>query len=223
MSQNFLKLNENKTEFIVFGTTVQLSKLKLSTLAVGDSSVNLSSKVRNLGAIFDNKIKLISHVNTVCQKAHNQLRNIGKIQKYLSQDTKEIIVHAFVTTRLDYLNSLLYGMPDYIIKRLQRLLNAAARIITNLGKYDHITDAMKKLHWLPIESRIQYKVLVLVHACVHNIAPPYLSSLLTSYVPSREMRSSGKLILHQPIPNMVTYGKRSFAYGGPRLWNNLDI
>ena len=137
MSQNFLKLNENKTEFIVFGTTVQLSKLKLSTLAVGDSSVNLSSKVRNLGAIFDNKMKLISHVNTVCQKAHNQLRNIGKIQKYLSQDTKEIIVHAFVTTRLDYLNSLLYGMPDYIIKRLQRLLNAAARIITNLGKYDH--------------------------------------------------------------------------------------
>ena len=114
-------------------------------------------------------------------------------------------------------------MPDYIIKRLQRLLNAAARIITNLGKYDHITDAMKKLHWLPIESRIQYKVLVFVHACVHNIAPPYLSSLLTSYVPSREMRSSGKLILHQSIPNMVTYGKRSFAYGGPRLWNNLDI
>ena len=90
-------------------------------------------------------------------------------------------------------------MPDYI--RLQRLLNAAARIITNLGKYDHITDAMKQLHWLPIESRIQYKVLVLVHACVHNIAPPYLSSLFTSYVPSREMRSSGKLILHQPIPN----------------------
>ena len=132
-------------------------------------------------------------------------------------------MHAFVTTRLDDLNSLLYGMPDYIIKRLQRLLNAAARIITNLRKYDHITDAMKKLHWLPIESRIHYKVLVLVHACVHNISPPYLSSILTSYVPSREMRSSGKLNLHQPITNMVTYGKRSFAYGGPRLWNNLDI
>ena len=65
---------------------------------------------------------------------------------------------------------------------------------------------MKKLHWLPIESRIQYKVLVLVHACVHNIAPPYLSILLTRYVPSRGMWSSGKLILHQPIPNMVTYG-----------------
>ena len=88
--------------------------------------MNLSSRVRNLGAIFDNEMKLISRVNTVCQKAHNKLRNIDKIQKYLSQETKEIIVHAFVTTILDYLNSLLYGMPDYIIKRLQRLLNAAA-------------------------------------------------------------------------------------------------
>ena len=97
----------------------------------------------------------------------------------------------FVTTKLDYLNSLLYGRSDYIIKRLPRPLNAGARIVTNLGKYDHITDAMKNLHWLPIESRIQYKVLVLVHACVHNVAPPYLSSQLTSYVPSREMRSSG--------------------------------
>ena len=80
MSQNFLKFNENKTEFIVFGTTVQLSKLKLLTLVVGDSCVKLSCKVRNLGAI-------TSHVNTVSQKAHNQLRNIGKIQKYLSQET----------------------------------------------------------------------------------------------------------------------------------------
>ena len=123
-------------------------------------------------------------------------------------------MHAFVTTKLYYFYSLFYGMPDYIVKRLQRLLNAAARIITNLGKYDHITDTIKKIHWLPIESRIQYKVLVLVHACVHNIVPPYLSNLLTSYVPSREMRSSGKQILHQPIPNMVTYGERSFAYGG---------
>ena len=83
---------------------------------------------------------------------------------------------------------------------------------------------MKKLHWLPIESCIQYKVSVLVHECVHNVTPPYLSSLLTSYVPSREMQSSGQLMLHQPIPNMVTYGKRSFAYSGPRIsWNNLDI
>ena len=113
-------------------------------------------------------------------------------------------------------------MPDYTIKRLQRLLNAAARIVTNLGKYYHITDAMKKLHWLPIESSIQYTVLILVHACVYNVTPMYRSYLLTSYVPSREIRSSGQLILHQPIPNMATHGKRSFAYGGPRLWNNLN-
>ena len=91
-------------------------------------------------------MKLTSHVNNVYLKTHNQLRNIGKIRKYLSQETKEIFVHAFVTTRLDYLNNILYGMSDYIIMRLQTLLNAAARIVTNLGKYYHMTDAMKKLH-----------------------------------------------------------------------------
>ena len=90
-------------------------------------------------------------------------------------------------------------------------------------QYYHITDAMKKLHWLPVESRIQYKVFVLMHACVHNVAPPYLSNLLTSYVPSREMRSSGQLILHQPISNMVTYGQRSFTYGAPLLWITLHF
>ena len=111
MSPNFLKLNENKTEFIVFGTMIQLSKLKTSTLVVGDSCVNLSSKVRNLGAIFYNKMKHSRHINAICQKAHNQFRNIGKIQNYLSQETKEIIVRAFVTTRLDYLSSILKGMP----------------------------------------------------------------------------------------------------------------
>ena len=80
------------------GSTIKIENIDISS----ETCVNLSSKARNLGAIFDKKMKLICHVNTVCQKVHHQLRNIGKIQKYLSQDTKEIIVHAFVTTRLDY-------------------------------------------------------------------------------------------------------------------------
>ena len=106
------------------------STIKTSTEVVGDSCVKLSSKVRNLGTFFDNQIKLTNHVNTVFQKAHNQGRNICKILKYLSQATKEIIVHAFVTTRLDY--SIVYEMHDYIITRIQALLNAADRIVTTM-------------------------------------------------------------------------------------------
>ena len=93
-------------------------------------------------------------------------------------------------------SKILNNIPVFIMFMIYVNRTVSSAFFTNLGKYDHITDAMKKLHWLPIESRIQYKVLVLVHACVHNIDPPHLSSLLTSYVPLIEMRSSGKLILH---------------------------
>ena len=161
-----------------------VNEVRPSTL--NDSCVKLSSNVQNLGAISDNKMKLTNHVNTVCQKARNPMRNISKITKYLSQRTKKIIAHALDITRFDYLYSLLHGNPS-IITRLQRLSNAAARIVTNPGLYDHITDAMKQLHWLPVESCIQYKVLVLVHACVNNAAPPYLSNLISNHVPSREI------------------------------------
>ena len=99
-------------------TNGYLKKINMQTslIVLGDSCVKFSTKVRKPGAILDNKMKFTSHVNTVCQKAHNQLPNIGQILKYSSQETKKIIVHAFVTTRLDYLNSLLCGMPEYIIK-----------------------------------------------------------------------------------------------------------
>ena len=142
-------------------------------------------------------MRLTNHVNIACQKAYNQLPNNGKIRKYLSQDTKKEILHAFVITRLDYLNRFLYGMSAYIITRLQILLNAAARIVTNLGKYDHITDAMKNLHWLQVES--------LVHAYVNMVAPPYLSYLLTSYVPMREMLSTGRMVLSMWWSKIMEY------------------
>ena len=74
------------------------------------------------------------------------------------------------------------------------------------------------LHWLPVGSRMQYNVLVLVHACVNNVALSYLSILLTRCVPSNEIRMSGQLIFYQPIPNMMRYyGERSQLYGGPKM------
>ena len=120
-------------------------------------------------------------------------------------------MHAFATIRLDYLNSLLYGMPDYIIKRLQRIKRSCQKCHKSrkLWSY-HWCD--EKPHWLPIASSIKCWFW-----CMH------VYIILTSYVPSREMRSSGLLILHQPVLNMAAYGMRLFAYGGPILWNNFDI
>ena len=88
------------------------------------------------------------------------------------------MVHAFVTSRMDYCNSILYGASAVHIRPLQNVFNAAARLIIHKGKYDRITAAIRdSLHWLPVQQRTEYKICVLVYKCLHQAAPIYLSEL----------------------------------------------
>ena len=145
-----LLLNDDKTEFLVIGTRQQLNKLNPPVLHVGDDTIDPSVKVRNLGTILDNSISMDAHINQVCKAAFHHIHNIRRVSKDLSQECLKTLIHAFVTSRLDYCNSLLYGLPKYQISKLQRVQNTAARLITNTRKYDHITPALYSLHWLPV-------------------------------------------------------------------------
>ena len=107
----------------------------------------------------------------------------------------EILVHAFVSSRLDYCNSLLHGSPKYVPQKLQRAQNAAARLIKLSRKYDHITPHLMDLHWLPIEYRIQFKILLLTYKTLNGLAPSYLSDLLQRYAPVRNLRSFSAFLL----------------------------
>lgn len=100
--------------------------------------------------------------------------------------------------------------------------NNAARLVLQRSKSCHVTPLLQQLHWLPIEQRIKYKILLLVFKCLHNKAPVYLSSLLTIYTPPRSLRSVGQQLLHIP-PSHKKYGDRSFTVSGPKLWNSLPI
>lgn len=113
-----LLLNNDKTEFLVIGTRQQVNKLSPSVLHVGDHTIDPSVNVRNLGSIFDNSISMDSHINQVCKTAFYHIHNIRRISKYFSQESLKTLVHAFVTSRLDYCNSLLYGLPKYHISKL---------------------------------------------------------------------------------------------------------
>ena len=141
-----LKFNDTKTEFIIIGTRQQLAKVEIPSVKVGTADIAPLTSIRNLGAWFDDKMSMNDHINKTCRKAFRGLYNIRQIRKFLSTDTTKILVHAFVTSHLDYCNSLLFGLPAYQQERLQKVLNAAARVICFIPKYDHITPSLIKLH-----------------------------------------------------------------------------
>ena len=216
-----LKINDCKTEFILIGTKKQQEKVSSMKIKVGKSNIPPSKQARNTGVIFDSNTSMIPHVNQICKIGYHQLARIRQIRKYLSNDTAATLVHSFVTSSMDYCNSLLYGCAKNFTDKLQRLQNCAARVVTNTHKYQHITPVLKELHWLPVVSRINYKVALLTYKSIHGQAPDYLCNLITPYVPPRSLRSGEQNLLRVPRTNTKTLGTRSFSYAAPTVWNSL--
>ena len=141
---------------------------------------------------------IYGHVNNLCRTDSLAIRNIGRIRKYLDQPSTERLVHAFVSSKLDYCNSVFYGLPAKQLSKLQRLQNSAARLVTKAQRRDHITPVLRQLHWLPINQRIVFKVLHITFKIINGYAPSYLSSSLESYKPKRALRN---YIRRQSISN----------------------
>ena len=161
--------------------------------------------------------------NNVCKSSFYHLRNIARIRKYLWFKSAETLVHAFITSKLDYWNSPFHGLPKYLLKNLQYVQNAAARIITCWRKYDHITPIFTDLHWPPIEERIQFKVLLQTYKALNGMAPTYLKEMIPRYEPKRTLRSSSAYLLKQESFKLLSHGKRAFAISAPQLWNSMPI
>ncbi len=139
----------------------------------------------------------------------------------LTVSDAEKLVHAFVTSRLDYCNALLGGCPASSINKLQIVQNTAARVLTRSRKYDHITSILQSLHWLPMKFRISYKILLLAYKALNDLAPAYLTNLLSRYSPTRSLRSQNSGFLVVPLPRIAKSikGGITFSYLAPKLWN----
>ena len=222
MTVNMLKMNRDKAELLVLnGRHRPLPPL--TTISVCDEEINRSAKARNIGVIYDTSMSMENHIMAICKAAFYHLRNISRIRKYLSSQTAEMLVHAFASSRLDYCNSLLYGLPKELLKKLQHVQNVAARIVTHTRKCDHITPVLCQLHWLPIEERIVFKILLLTFKCLNGLAPPYLCDLIAKYVPRRNLRSINGHRLVDVGYKLTRYGSRSFSVASAKLWNALPL
>ena len=208
---------------IIFKTPHSKGKICMDHILLTDASIRVSQRVRNIRATFDETLSMSDHISSVCKSANFHLTNIARIRKYITKDSCNILVHSLITSRLDYANATLYGLPARQLNRLQRILNNAARLVTLCAYDSHISDICCQLHWLPIKQRIDFKILLLTWKALNDSAPCYIQELLRPYNPSRTLRSSSDLLLTVPKTSHRTTGDRSFSYSAPKLWNNLPV
>jgi len=166
-----------------------------------------------------------SHISKVCPNAYHALRKISSIRHYLSSDATNVLICSLVLSRLDYGNALLAGSFEYLLDRLQKVQNNAARLISKSSKKNHVTPLLRSLHWLPVRSRIKYKLACFCFSYFSGTGPVYLSDMLTQYSNLSKLRSSSDINqLRNPSKKDVktaTFGERSFRFQGPLVWGSL--
>ena len=221
MVANKLKLNDDKTEVIFLGTQHRLQDIHSTGIKIGDISISPSEKVRNLGVIFDKNLSMDEQVKSICKSGFYHVKNLWRISKFLNDEQTNIAAHAFITSKLDYGNALLGGVPKYLVKKLQSVQNAAARVVTKTGKYDHISDKLRDLKWLPVKYRILYKLNLLTWKVLNGQSPDYLSEMISERDVDIDLRSGNTKVLNVPKTKLKTMGDRAFSVIAPKTWNQL--
>ena len=221
MISDNLMLNDDKTEFLIIGTRQQLAKVNINCIRVGSTDVCPVTVARNLGLWFDEQLTMSTHFSKLCGVTFYHLHNIKSLRQYLSRESTEMLAHSFFTSLVYYCKSLLYGLPNYQLNKLHRVLNASARLVCNAPRFCHISPLLRGPHWLPVKARIQFKILLITFKEIHGLAPKYLCDLLTFKSSLYNLRSSGSILLSMPAVRSKTLGDRAFMVAAPTFWNSL--
>lgn len=225
LSNNYLKLNDDKTDVILIGNPTAISHCKRSSSSIelGSHIINFSPTIKNLGVLFDESLSFTSHIKECRKSSFFLLWNLKRLRNYFDQSSFETIIHAFITSKLDYCNSLFMNLPSSTINRLQSIQNFAARLVLRKGKFCHITPLLKQLHWLPVRDRIVFKILLLTFKTIHSSEPAYLRFLLEFKTFTRSLRDQDQLLLEIPRSHSARMGDRAFSIAAPTLWNQLPL
>ena len=209
---------------MIIGTPQQRSKLVTSSsISFQGTDLIPTDSTRNLGVVFDKDLSLKQNISSICKTSYYQIRQLRQVRSSLDTDSAIILANSLVSSKLDYCNSLYYGLPATSLDKLQRVQNSLARVVVpSVRRHHHITPTLKKLHWLPIRQRIIFKIASLTYKTLHSRKPYYLFQLLNPYVPTRNLRSLDKSLLTVPDIRSAN-GRRSFAFAAPTIWNSLPF
>ena len=226
MADSKLKMNDDKTELMASGTRPKLSQVisNLASVSISGCDIPCSQSVRNLDFYLDEKLSMDANIKFLCRILYCQLHIIGKIRSFLSTNAANKLAVSLILSRLDCYNSLLPGIHDNKLNKLQHIQNHAVPLVLRKSRHASAKALLRTLHWLPVKARIQYKIAYLCFQCIYqNSMPPYISDLLHPYCPSWTLRSLDTSLLTVLRFSLETFGKRSFSVCGPTVWNSLSL
>ena len=213
---HFMKINPDKTELLLLRPSTLNNEVVINGILYQGQCIRFSSQVKNVGVWIDQNLSMEKHINSIVSHCYKILRDISRIKKYLKRKELEQIVHAVIIFRLDYCNSLFVNLNKEELFKLQKVQNSAARLILGKRRRDSARLALYELHWLNVEARISFKILLLVFKVVRGMCN------MTLTYKNFNGRPNDYLMLK--TPNFKTkYGKRTFEYNGSRLWNALPV
>ena len=221
MNLKFLKINPDKTEIVVFLPAHLSSKLIINgTILTNGECIRFSNSVKNVGFTLDKHLKMDKHVNKIVSHCFKLIKDLWCLRSFTSPKDMEILVNSSVTSRLDYCNSLFFNMAKSNFQKLQKVQNAAARLVLRKSLRSSASEMLKQLHWLPIHSRCIFISLLLMFKYVNGICPSNFTFEYKTFNGPYSYRAQDSLML-KTITAKTKYGKRKFEYYGPRLWNRL--
>ena len=214
---NKLKLNVDKTEFLLIGNERQRNKyLFMFPIELSGVQTNPAKSARNLGVIFDQNFTFRSHISAVCSSCLYHIRDLLRFRRYLDLDSAKLLATALVSSRLDHCNSFLHGIADMDINKLQRVQYRLARLVTKSPPFTHSVPLLRSLHWLPVKFRILFMISLPTYKAIHEKQPVYLHSMLDASLPSLSLRSNRGISLS--VPRVKTNsGARAFHSCAPSL------
>ena len=224
VTANMLKLNDSKTELMLVTSKRSKHHHNLPTsITIGNAQIPFKQNVKNLGFTLDCHLTMNAHVS-IARTCYFELRHLASIRRFLTSTATATLVSAFVLSRIDYSNSLLFGSSHDVTSHLQQIQNYAARVILCLPNSTSITTHLKSLHWLPVKVRSTCKIACLCYHCHSSTAPSYVIDMLHGNPSHTLITHSSSYImplLNRPAHSKATLGDRSFSFATSSVWNSI--